>query len=56
MWQPLCWSRSPDSKIQGAHMGGRQDSGGPHFGSMNFAIWDLAINGDFHVSDANYGQ
>ena len=33
----------PDSKIYWANMGpiwGRQDPGGPHVGSMNFAIWD----------------
>ena len=32
----------PDSKVHGAYMGpiwGRQDPGGPHVGSMNFAIW-----------------
>ena len=33
----------PDSKIHGANMGpiwGRQVPGGPHVGTMNFAIWD----------------
>ena len=33
----------PDNKVYGANMGpiwGRQDSGGPHVGPMNFAIWD----------------
>ena len=33
----------PDSKVHGANMApiwGRQDSGGPHVGPMNFAIWD----------------
>ena len=33
---------SPDSKVHGANMGpiwGRQDTGGPHVGPMNFAIW-----------------
>ena len=33
---------SPDSKVHGANMRpiwGRQDSGGPHVGPMNFAIW-----------------
>ena len=33
----------PDSKVHGAKMGaiwGRQDPGGPHVGSMKFAIWD----------------
>ena len=32
----------PDSKVHGANMGsiwGRKDPGGPHVGSMNFAIW-----------------
>ena len=32
----------PDSKVNGANMGpiwGRQDPGGPHVGTMNFAIW-----------------
>ena len=31
-----------DSKIHGTNMGpiwGRQDPGGPHVGSMKFAIW-----------------
>ena len=35
----------PDSKVHGANMGpiwGRQDPGGPHVGSMNFAIWDVS--------------
>ena len=34
---------TPDSKVQGAHMGplwGRQDPGGPHVGDVNLAIWD----------------
>ena len=34
----------PDSKVHGANMGptwGRQDPGGPHVGSMNFALWEL---------------
>ena len=33
----------PDSQVHGANMGpiwGRQDPGGPHFGSMNLVIWD----------------
>ena len=36
------WQNYPDSKVHGANMGpiwGRQDPGGPHVGSMNFAIW-----------------
>ena len=35
-------SAYPDSKVHGANMGpiwGQQDSGGPHVGPMNFAIW-----------------
>ena len=34
----------PDSMVHGANMGpiwGWQDPGGPHFGPMNFAIWDV---------------
>ena len=34
----------PDSKAHGANMGhiwGRQNPGGPHVGSMSFAIWDI---------------
>ena len=34
----------PGSKVHGANMGSiwdRQDPGGPHVGSMNFAIWVL---------------
>ena len=37
---------NPDSKVHGAYMGpiwGRQDRGGPHVGSMNFAIWEVSI-------------
>ena len=36
----------PDSKVHEANMGpiwGRQDPGGPHVGTMNFAIWDIWI-------------
>ena len=32
----------PDGKVHGANMGpiwGQQDPGGPHVGSMYFAIW-----------------
>ena len=35
-----------DSKVHGANMGllwGRQDSGGPDGGPMNFAIWDTIL-------------
>ena len=35
-------SSHPDSKVHGANIGltwGRQDSGGPHVGHMNLAIW-----------------
>ena len=37
---------TPDSKVHGANMGriwGRQDPFGPHFGPMNFAIWDMIL-------------
>ena len=36
----------PDSKVHGAKMGhiwSRQDSGGPHVGPMNFAIWNAYL-------------
>ena len=36
----------PDSKVHGANKGpiwGRQDTGGPHVGPRNFAIWDTLI-------------
>ena len=36
-------SANPDSKVHGANMGptwDRQDLGGPHVGSMKFAIWE----------------
>ena len=40
--------RDPASKAHGANMGptwGRQDTGGPHVGHMNLAIWETtAIN------------
>ena len=47
----------PDNKVLGANMGpiwDWQDPGGPHVGTMNFAIWvvHLAITGSgnaFHV-------
>ena len=35
----------PNSKVHGANMGpvwGRQDPGGPHVGSMNFAVWAIS--------------
>ena len=38
----------PDSKVHGANTApicGRQDPGGPHVGSMNFAIWELLFLG-----------
>ena len=37
---------TPDSKVHEANMGpiwGRQDPGGPHVGSMNFAIWAITV-------------
>ena len=43
MMQSQQKKHTPDSKVHGANMGsiwGRQDSGGPHVGHMNFAIWD----------------
>ena len=36
-----------DSKVYGTDMGpiwGRQDTGGPHVGPMNFAIWVILCN------------
>ena len=36
-----------DSKVYGANMGpilGRKDTGGPHVGPMNFAIWTGFLN------------
>ena len=38
----LPWINFPDSKAHGANMGpiwGRQATGGPHVGPMNFVIW-----------------
>ena len=38
-------SKLPDIKVHGANMGpawGRQDTGGPHIGPVNFAIWAYA--------------
>ena len=35
---------APDSKVLGANTGpiwGRQDSGGPHVGPINIAVWGL---------------
>ena len=43
----FCWYIIPDSKVHGANMGpiwGRQGPGGPHVGSMNFAIWDFIFH------------
>ena len=36
---------TPNSKVHGANMGPiwGQDSGGPHVGPMNFAIWDRLL-------------
>ena len=54
------FSNIPDSKVHGAQMGaicGRQDTGGPHAGSMNFAIWDgywLTGSTDNNQSEATY--
>ena len=37
----------PDTKVRGANMRptwwGRQDQGGPHVGTMNFAIWVATV-------------
>ena len=41
----------PNSKVHGVNMGpiwGRQDSGGPHVGPMNFAIWVVVLQSIFH--------
>ena len=41
-WQQKQLGNSPDSKVRGANMGpnwGREDPGGHHVGTMNFAIW-----------------
>ena len=38
---------NPDSKVHGSNMGPiwvRQDPGGSHVGSMNFAIWEYLMN------------
>ena len=38
--------KTPDRKVHGANMGpiwGRQGPSGPHFGSMNLAIWDRSL-------------
>ena len=42
----MVWNKNnPDSKVRGANntgpIWGRQGTGGPHFGPMNFAIWKL---------------
>ena len=46
--------RIPDSKVHGANMGpvwDRQDPGGPHVGTMNFAIWDAFVTRPKFVND-----
>ena len=46
LWQQAA-GITPDSKLYGANMGpnwGWQDPGGPHFGPMNFPIWDMQLN------------
>ena len=43
----FCVQNFPHSKVHGAIMGpiwGWQDPGGPHFGPMYFAIWELTVN------------
>ena len=47
----------PDCKVHGANMGpiwGRQDPGGPHFGPMNFAIWDGKLLQNTHNHHCQY--
>ena len=38
-------SNNPDTKVHGVHMPiwGRQDPGGSHVGTMNFAIWEAIV-------------
>ena len=46
VWQQRHSEKIPDSNIHGANMGpiwGRQDSGWPHAGPTNFAIWDIVM-------------
>ena len=43
------WITVPYNKVHGANMGpiwGRQEPGGPHVGSMNFAIWGVTKIGN----------
>ena len=43
---------NPDNKVHGANMGpiwGRQDPGGPHVGSVNFAFWECIHEGHGYV-------
>ena len=45
---------TPDSKVHGANMGliwGRQDSGEPYVGPMNFAIWHFITDNKTKNSD-----
>ena len=60
MQQQLNSVGAPDSKIHGANMGptwGRQDSGGPHDGPMNFVIWARAyIWGRINVEIVSPGK
>ena len=46
-------TRSSDTKVHGANMGpiwSRQDPGGPHVGTKNFAIWEAHLtNGTFFI-------
>ena len=44
LWRLHKCKTIPNSKVHGANMGpiwGRQDTGGPHVGPMNDAIWDM---------------
>ena len=45
-WAGISIGSNPDSKVHGANIGpiwGRQDPGGPHVGSMKFAIWESYV-------------
>ena len=47
---------TPASKVHGANMGpiwGRQDSGGPHVGPMNFATWDSMAYDLLNIGSGN---
>ena len=55
-WITIESTSIPDSKVHGANIGpiwGPQDPGGPHFGSLNFAIWDGFDIGHLEHSGTN---